>query len=278
MQDAFNLAWKLAFVIKGHAEPALLDTYSDERVPVGRQIVARANQSRKDYAGIREALAIDESDDPLAAMLAKITSPTEDGVAAREALYAGLELKNTEFNAQGVELNQRYSSTAVIADPVAGEEHWQRDRELYLQATTRPGAKIPHAWLVNEHGLRVSTLDVTGHGKFSLVTGLAGTAWADAAATLDADYLRTVVIGRPEYTDADGEWHAQREIHEAGALLVRPDGYIAWRQSAAVRDVDEARRQLIATLDAVLGRTATTTELDGARGGVFTPTYEGELS
>jgi 2,4-dichlorophenol 6-monooxygenase len=278
MQDAFNLAWKLAYVIKGHADPALLDTYSDERVPVGQQIVTRANQSRKDYAGIREALAIDESDDPLAAMLAKISSPTEDGVAARDALYAGLELKNTEFNAQGVELNQRYASTAVLADPTVGEEQWPRDRELYLQATTRPGAKIPHAWLVDEQGRRVSTLDVTGHGKFSVVTGLAGTAWSDAAASLAADYLRTVVIGRPGYADAYGEWHAQREIHEAGALLVRPDGYIAWRQSEAVRDVDEARRQLTAALDAVLGRTATTTELDGALCGVFNPTYEGELS
>ena len=45
-----------------------------------------------------------------------------------------------------------------------------------------------------------------------------------------------------------------REIHEAGALLVRPDGYIAWRQSDAVWDDADAQNQLKAALDAVLDR------------------------
>jgi 2,4-dichlorophenol 6-monooxygenase len=284
MQDAFNLAWKLAYVIRGDAGPALLDSYSDERAPVGQQIVARANQSRKDYAAIREALAIDASDDPLAAMLAKIQSPTEDGVAARDALYAALKLKNTEFNAQGVELNQRYESSAVVPDPAAGAEEWRRDPQLYVQATTRPGAKIPHAWLVNAAGTRVSTLDVTGGGAFSLVTGLAGTAWVEAVRAQDADYLRPVVIGAPGLADAYGEWHAQREMHEAGALLVRPDGYIAWRQPEAVTDAAEATRQLSAALDAVLARTPDDFDrglsgiLDTSSGISHELSYEGELS
>ncbi|WP_243844461.1 FAD-dependent monooxygenase [Salinibacterium sp. ZJ454] len=280
MQDAFNLAWKLAFVIRGDAGPRLLDSYSDERVPVGKQIVARANQSRKDYGAIREALAIDDSDDPLAAMLAKIQSATTDGVAARDALYAALKLKNTEFNAQGVELNQRYESSAVVADPAAGTEEWRRDPQLYVQATTRPGAKIPHAWLVDAAGERISTLDVTGRGKFSLVTGLAGTAWVKAARALDADYLRTVAIGAPGFADAYGEWHAQREIHEAGALLVRPDGYIAWRQPAAVTDVAEATQQLSAALDEVLARTSDDFDRDisGLLAASPATSYEGEIS
>jgi 2,4-dichlorophenol 6-monooxygenase len=48
-----QLAWKLAYVIKGYAGPGLLDSYSAERAPVGRQIVTRANQSRLDYAPSR---------------------------------------------------------------------------------------------------------------------------------------------------------------------------------------------------------------------------------
>ncbi|QEE60410.1 2,4-dichlorophenol 6-monooxygenase [Salinibacterium sp. dk2585] len=253
MQDAFNLAWKLAFAVNGWAGQGLLDSYSDERVPVGRQIVARANQSRKDYAPIRAAISMPEADDPVAAGVKRLKSATPEGVAARRALYEALELKNTEFNAQGVELNQRYASSAVIPDPTLGEEEWVRDRELYLQATTRPGAKIPHAWLVNERGVRVSTLDVTGGGRMSLVTGLSGTAWAEASARLDVPYLRTVVIGAPEHADLYGDWNAVSEIDEAGALLVRPDGYIAWRQPAGVHDTDEAERQLTAALAAVLG-------------------------
>ena len=130
---------------------------------------------------------------------------------------------------------------------------WERDRELYLQATTRPGAKIPHAWLINAKGRRVSTLDVTGKGQFSVVTGLAGGAWAEAAAQLDRPYLRVVVTGAQGTQDPYCEWQQRREIKEAGALLVRPDGIVAWRHTAAVHDVAEARRLLEQALDAVLG-------------------------
>lgn len=65
----------------------------------------------------------------------------------------------------------------------------------HRSVTTRPGAKIPHVWLVDETGHKVSTLDVTQKGKFSLVTGLSDQAWAAAASELDLPFLRTVVIG-----------------------------------------------------------------------------------
>ena len=254
MQDAFNLAWKLAFVVKGYAGPGLLESYSDERAPVGKQIVARANQSRQDYAPLNACFRAEGGENPVAAGLARLRAPTPEGVKTRQALQDALELKNTEFNAQGVELNQRYESTAVAPDPAAGEEVWQRDRQLYLQATTRPGAKIPHAWLVNERGVRVSTLDVTGKGKFSLVTGIAGQAWVRAAQAMELPWLRIVVTGEKGSLDPYCTWQRVREIHEAGALLVRPDGYIAWRQSDAVWDDADAQSQLKAALDAVLDR------------------------
>lgn len=254
MQDAFNLAWKLAYVVKGYAGPALLESYSAERVPVGKQIVARANQSRMDYAPLNACFRAEGGENPVAAGLARLRAPTPEGVKTRQALQEALELKNTEFNAQGVELNQRYESGAVLPDPAAGEEVWLRDRQIFLQASTRPGAKIPHAWLVNERGVRVSTLDVTGKGKFSLVTGIAGQAWVRAAQSLNLPFLRTVVTGERGTADPYCNWQRAREIHEAGALLVRPDGHIAWRQADAVWDDAEALRQLSAAIDAVLDR------------------------
>jgi 2,4-dichlorophenol 6-monooxygenase len=257
VQDAFNLAWKVAFVVKGHAGPGLLDSYTPERAPVGKQIVARANQSRKDYAGLREWFDRD-SDDPVRDGLAKLKEAGPEGVARRERLYEALELKNTEFNAHGVELNQRYESGAVVPDPTVGDEVWPQHRELYLQATTRPGAKLPHAWLVDGTGNRVSTLDVVGKGKLTLLTGIGGQAWKHAAQKLDLPFLRTVVVGEPGTIDPYGYWRGVREIDEAGAVLVRPDGYVAWRQSAAVWDDDEALRQLTDALEAVLARPATT--------------------
>jgi 2,4-dichlorophenol 6-monooxygenase len=254
MQDAFNLAWKLAYVVKGYADPSLLNSYSLERVPVGKQVVTRANQSRIDYGPLNECFRTTGAADPVAAGLAKLRDPGPEGVAVREALLEALELKNYEFNAHGVELNQRYESGAVVPDPAAGPEVFARDRQLYLQATTRPGAKLPHVWLVDEHGARVSTLDVTGKGRFSLLTGLAGGAWVQAAQGLGLPFLRTVVVGEKGAEDPYGAWARVRGVHEAGAVLVRPDGYVAWRRSDAVWDVDEARRELAGVFDAILGQ------------------------
>ncbi len=254
VQDAFNLAWKLAFVIHGHAAPRLLDTYSDERAPVGKQIVLRANQSRVDYAPLKKVFSVEGAANPIAAGIARFKDPGPEGARARQAALDALELKNREFNAQGVEMNQRYASSAVLPDANAEPEVWARDPELHLQPTTRPGAKIPHAWLIDRHGMRVSTLDVVGKGKFSLVTGLSGQAWRGAARALGLPFLRTVVIGEPACQDVYCDWQRLREIDEAGALLVRPDGYVAWRHCAGVFDADTARVSLQHALAAILGR------------------------
>jgi len=255
MQDAFNLAWKLAFVLRGHAGTGLLDSYSLERAPVGAQIVARANQSRLDYGPLNQCLREPGAADPVAAGLARLASPDAEGVARRAALAEALRLKNYEFNAQGVELNQRYASAAVIADRDADLETWARDPQLHAQASTRPGAKLPHAWLVGGDGRRVSTLDVVGRGRFTLVTGLAGQAWKAAAAAMDLPFLRTVVIGEPGALDSYCAWQALREIEESGALLVRPDGIVAWRpHSGEGLDVASAGAVLDTALASLLDR------------------------
>lgn len=254
VQDAFNLAWKLAYVLKGYAGEKLLDSYSDERAPVGKQIVLRANQSRLDFAPLKAVFSVEGAENPVAAGIARFKDPGPEGARARQAVQEALDLKNHEFNAQGVEMNQRYVSAAVIPDPQLGPEEWKQDKGLYLQPTTRPGAKIPHAWLIDKHGIRISTLDVTGKGKFSLVTGLSGAAWVKAAEALDLPFLRTVVTGENGSEDPYCDWQRQREVAEAGALLVRPDGYIAWRQAENVFDAELARELLGAALADVLAK------------------------
>jgi 2,4-dichlorophenol 6-monooxygenase len=254
IQDAFNLAWKLAYVVKGWAGPGLLESYSLERAPVGKQVVLRANQSRLDYAPLNACLRDMTAANPVASGLARLSDPGPDGVARRAALADALQLKNTEFNALGVETNQRYASSAVIPDPTAGEEQWPRDPQVFAQPTTRPGAKIPHAWLVGKDGRRISTLDIVGNGRFTLVTGLSGTAWIDAAARLHEPLLRTVVIGQQGALDGYFAWHRLREIDESGALLVRPDGVIAWRHAGAQSDPSSALANLREALRSVLSR------------------------
>ena len=243
MQDAFNLAWKIAYAVKGYAGPGLLESYSPERVPVGKQIVARATQPRKDNAGLRGWFD-SPSGAPVTAGLAKLKAPSPEGAALRERLYEALEVKNTEFNAHGVELNQRYASSAVVPDLEASEEVWGRDRELYLQATTRPGAKLPHAWLVGPDGTRVSTLDVTGKGQMTLLTSIGGQAWKRATATLDLPFLRTVVIGEAGINDSYGYWRQLREIHGRGSSRTpRRLRRLAWCRDRAARSPVRAPRR-----------------------------------
>jgi 2,4-dichlorophenol 6-monooxygenase len=149
-------------------------------------------------------------------------------------------------------MNQRYCSGAVVQDMHAAPEVFARDKELYVQATTMPGAKIPHAWLIDERGVRISTLDIVGRGLLSLLTGLSGRSWVEAADALHLSFLRTVVIGTRAAQDVYCDWQRVREIDEAGALLVRPDGYIAWRMSAPVHDAAQAERLLRTALVAIL--------------------------
>ena len=95
----------------------------------------------------------------IAAGIARFRDPGPDGVAARGQLaQAALDPKQTEYNAQGVEMNQRYGFSAAIPDAARGALKWLRDRDLYNEPTTRPGAQISHAWLVGADGVRVSTL------------------------------------------------------------------------------------------------------------------------
>ncbi|WP_244114666.1 FAD-dependent oxidoreductase [Burkholderia cepacia] len=254
VQDAFNLAWKLAYVVNGHASQKLLQTYSDERAPVGKQIVLRANQSRRDYSLIKEVFSVVGAENPIAAGIERFRDRGPEGVRARILAVDALELKNREFNAQGVEMNQRYASSAVLVDSDLPPEKWTRDPELYLQTSTRPGAKLPHAWLIDSRGHRVSTLDVVGKGKFTLVTGLSGAAWIHAATELRIPFLRVVVIGERDYQDVYCAWQRLREIDEGGALLVRPDGYVAWRERSFLSDGMKAAQMLLGALESILGK------------------------
>jgi 2,4-dichlorophenol 6-monooxygenase len=167
---------------------------------------------------------------------------TPEAAEQREKLRLAIELKNYEFNAHGVEMNHRYRSAAVIPDGTP-EPPFERDHELYYHPTTWPGARVPHAWLERE-GERVSTLDLAGKGRFALLTGIAGSAWADAARAASEQAgveVAAYVIGPGrEYVDVYDDWTRVREVAESGCVLVRPDGHVAWRVHEAPDDCGAA--------------------------------------
>ena len=148
IQDSYNLAWKLHHVVQGLADPSLLETYNAERAPVARQIVERANQSIADTGRIVAALDVNDTTDvdKLNRQLALRKAPGPEGEKIRERLREAIAYKAYEFDAHGVEHNHRYASSAVIPDGTAMPA-FTRDPELYAQATTWPGAKLPHTWV-----------------------------------------------------------------------------------------------------------------------------------
>lgn len=254
IQDGFNLAWKLAAVVKGQATPRLLESYSTERTPVARQIVTRANQSIAEFGPIFEALGMDGGvdHDKIQRNMAARCDATPEAEAQREALRRAIEFKKYEFDCHGVEMNQRYRSAAVVTDGQP-EPAADRDMELHYQPTTWPGARLPHVWVFDKAGQKRSTLDLAGRGQFTLLTGIGGEPWEAAAAEVGAALglpIRCHIIGpRQSHQDHTGAWARAREIRDAGCLLVRPDQHVAWRSDGLVADpVAELSRVLRAIL------------------------------
>jgi 2,4-dichlorophenol 6-monooxygenase len=250
VQDAYNLAWKLAFVLRGAAGEGLLDSYDAERAPVGKQIVLRANKSIEEFGPIFQALGFSETNDP-EVMKQHMGARSEDTPQAqrqRVALREALELKDYEFNAHGVELGQRYASHAVVQDGTS-EPAYVRDPELYYHPTTWPGARLPHCWLGRD-GHKVSTHDLVGKGRFALLTGISGQGWSRAAERV-ADALQIEIAahvigpGR-QYTDLYDDWARLREVGEDGCVLVRPDVHVAWRSASLVNDPERALTDVLA--------------------------------
>jgi len=234
IQDSFNLAWKLALAVQGKAGSSLLESFSEERAPIAKQIVTRANQSIAEFGPIFDALGMDGGvdHDKIQRNMDARCDTGQKAEKQREALRKAIAFKKYEFDCHGVEMNQRYKSTVIATDGQA-EPAFEKDPELHYAPTTWPGARLPHAWVFDSHGARHSTLDITGHGKFTLLTGIGGEAWVEAAKALSADLgvnIATRVIGpRREYEDYTGDWATAREIEDSGCLIVRPDHHVGWR-------------------------------------------------
>ena len=142
-----------------------------------------------------------------------------------------------------IELGYLYRSSAIAPRPgdhaADGVTH-----EHPRESKGRPGSRAPHVW-INSGGRQISTLDLY-RGAFVLLAGERGQAWVDAAAGVAAGFaglsMETHLIGA-EVADAYG-------ITAAGASLVRPDGFIAWRSPSAGTDpASELGRTLAAILD-----------------------------
>ena len=244
IQDGFNLAWKLAYVIKDKAGAELLDTYSIERSPIAKQIVTRANQSIAEFGPIFEALGLTDTQDPVK-MKKNMDERKQNSPKAekqRQALREAIAFKKYEFDAHGVEMNHRYKSNSVLTEGDK-EPEFKKDKELFYQPTTYPGARIPHAWVYDKTGVKHSILDLCGKGNFSIFTGIGGEEWLKAAKNIETQLgvkIQCNIIGPDQdFEDHAGEWSSIREISDSGLILVRPDQHICWRSKDMMSNSSE---------------------------------------
>lgn len=229
IQDAHNLTWKLAAVIKGDADESLLDTYEAERRPVTGRNVEWALLTFQNHLVIDAALGMI----PGAPMevntgaFLKLFSDTPDGESRRARLEEAIQTQRTEFQAQDREIGFNYDSRAVVADGTPVPKKSPMGDE-YI-ATTRPGHRLPHAWIQQGEN-QVSTLDFAEHNRFVLFTGENNSAWK-ASVEGSPVPVKIISIGSDtaDYVDSLGQWREVSEISDAGAVLVRPDNHVAWR-------------------------------------------------
>jgi 2,4-dichlorophenol 6-monooxygenase len=170
----------------------------------------------------------------------------------RSGVLRAMRAQSMEFSELNVEYGYCYQSSAVVPDGSTAPA--PADIRVY-QPSTRPGAPLPHAWIDDEDGRR-PVKDLVAPGRFLLIAGEDGHAWCEAASQLAAEAdipLDALRIGHldSDYHDPRCAWQRHRQIASDGAVLVRPDRFIAWRHPAAASD---PRAVLTAALSQILGR------------------------
>jgi len=226
IQSAQNLAWKLAAVLKGWATPQLLETYQTERHPVGMLV---AEQS--------------------------MTGPAAVLFEKEMRGNAELHLKEPLPILYPI-IGYRYRSAAILSEDTAKAS--QNEYELLepLELNGLPGSRVPHLW-IERQGQRISTLNLFD-GRFVLLTGASGTTWNKAAATV-ASRLGIELAAYRIDLDADllaldAAWEAKLGISSEGAVLIRPDSFVAWRTPISPDNPAEALEQAVAH---ILGKNKT---------------------
>ncbi|MGX4691338.1 FAD-dependent oxidoreductase [Streptomyces sp. JNUCC 63] len=221
IQDAHNLAWKLAAVLEGWADPALLDTYDTERRPVAMATSARASARSVEHShpGFAPAPGI--------------------GGAKRGGIL-------------DVVLGYRYLHGAVLGTGP--------DQEVVpdtLRLTGDPGTRAPHMW-VRREGERASTLDLYERSLVLLSDAQSTTDWHTAARSiaetdgvrLDSYRIGTELTYAPQSSEAGTapDWARTHGTTPDGAVLIRPDGFVAWRAAGAVPDPEGVLREVLAAV------------------------------
>jgi 2-polyprenyl-6-methoxyphenol hydroxylase-like FAD-dependent oxidoreductase len=230
LQGMHNAMWKLAYFLQGNAGWSLVGTYDAERRPLAREIAQQSLQNSYNVGRISAAI--------LRGMDSGLSAQT---IVAESRRYG---------NHLGVEFGAAYTSPAVVPDGTAPPAVADSYSDYVPSAT--PGCRAPHLWLGRTNA-RLSTLDLIGP-HFALLAAPGGGPWRHAARQAAARTgvpVDCYVVGGTGLED-DGVFRARYGLDNDGAVLVRPDGYVAWRRKSGPADDDE----LTTVIDQIVGRRA----------------------
>jgi 2,4-dichlorophenol 6-monooxygenase len=253
-QDAHNLAWKLALVLRRVAPPSLLDSYESERRPVIAANIEWAMNATTNAFILMSALGAipGETPEQTVRRFKILISDTRMGATRRAQVDEVFRIQRVEYAAHDMELGFTYPRGAVVDD--GSPPAWRDPMGHEYRPTTRPGSRAPHAWL-RHAGRRVSTHDLIPLDGFLLICGAAGHDWCAACATVAEETgvtVRAIRVARDgDATDPSESWLRVREVGDDGAVLIRPDAHVAFRSMTGVEDPENALRTVF---DAILGR------------------------
>ena len=226
VQDAQNLAWKLAAKLRWNAGDGLLASYQDERLPVaeynGEQMMHNTRQMEQTGFMMKDKNFL-------------ATLETDEGEPARQAIAAGIPAQRAQLASDGQQFGYQYSSAAVVPD---GTEILESSVAEY-RPSARPGARAPHSW-VRSGGEVISTIDLYD-GGFVLFTGPDNAGWVAAAEQVAAELavpVRVFGLGSDLMSvDEDlDELLGRYGLDPSGAVLVRPDGFVGFRSITSAGD------------------------------------------
>jgi putative polyketide hydroxylase len=239
VQDAQNLAWKLAAKLRWNAGDGLLASYEDERLPVaesnGAQMMHNTRQMEKTGFMMQDKNFL-------------ATLETVEGEPARQAIAEGIPAQREMLASHGQQFGYQYRSDALVPD---GTEIVESSVAEY-RPTARPGARVPHSW-VQSRGEVISTIDVYD-GGFILLTGPDNAGWVTAAEQVRAELavpvtvfgLGTDLMPVDEHID---DLLRRYGLDPSGAVLVRPDGFVGFR---SINAADDEQKSLSSALRQIL--------------------------
>ncbi|KAF2247528.1 hypothetical protein BU26DRAFT_520657 [Trematosphaeria pertusa] len=255
IQDAQNLVWKLQFALEDEAKYAgLLDTYDDERKPVGKRVGLSSLHNLRSHAGVMDvALGLgpeNSVDENRRNMESAFDKGHPEYAAKRAAIERAQKTLDLEFKAPGAEVGWFYPcmDTQDEGGPTLHQGQLLGDGELnseFYVPSTIPGHFVPHAWL-RRGGERCAVLDLVPLDRLLLIARSCREAWEE----LGDKRVRVEVIGEDGWIDVDGAWERLCGVSQDGAVLVRPDGMVAWRGERGEMDSEVWRRLIDSILHA----------------------------